>query len=200
MNKKDVFRALFSLLLLAAVLALVVGFGMQVDSTQNDADVNDSIETKEPITDPVLLLSSDDDVQWKTEQYRIDTESQLDAYFYCFSVELEGNRTYKLDLSIDSDIVNEEGVYGIEKYGVRYLGEYYWSDDIDRGVTFNIEKGNDDPYDTEVTYYLTLYDVPNDKTTVNFYTHGSFDVECITDLDPSDIDLYLLTFELYCVQ
>lgn len=198
MNRKDVFRALFAWLLLAAVLALVVGFGMKVDSTQNDADVNDSIETKEPITDPVLLLSSDDDVQWNTEKYCLEDEGPTYQYLYYFSEELEGNRTYKLKLRLDSDVINDEFFFGIEKYGIRLFGEYYWSDD-NGPVEIQIEKGNTvDQYDTEVTYYFTLGDLPNDKTVINFYTHGSYDVEMVADLDPSEVDL--LTFELYCVQ
>ena len=192
MNKK-VLSFLGVLALLGLLCVLVAKFGV----VENDPDVNENVETKEPITDPILLLSSDDEVQWKIEEYCYDIESQLDVYLYCFSFELEGNRTYKLDLSLDSDIINEEGVYGVEKYGIRFLGEYYWSDN-NRGVDINIEKGKVDPYDTEVTYFFATSNLPNDKTTVNFYTHGSYDVECITDFDPSEIDL--LTFELYCIQ
>ena len=193
--KKKVISFLVALALLAVLGVLVAKYGYVEKDDASSGEI--TTQTKEPITEPVLILSSEDSVGWKTEQYCTDMESQFYVHLYYFPVELEGYRTYKLKLRLDSDAILEDGVYGVEKFGIRLFGEYYWSEYFNSSDLI-IEKGKPDHYDTEITFYFTLKGLPDDKTVVNFYTHGSYDVECFSDLHPDDVDI--LSFELYCVQ
>ena len=190
---KKYISVLVSVALLVLICVLVARFGF----VEQESPVEQTTQTKEPLTDPVLILSSENSVEWNSEEYCVDAEAQLNAYLYYFSAKLEGNRTYKLKLNVDSDKINEDGYYGFEKYGAWLFGEYYWSDD-QSGFKFNIEKGDPDMYDTTVTCYFTLGDLPDNHAIVRFYTHGSYDVECFPELDPAEFDI--LSFELYCVQ
>ena len=81
---KKYISVLVSVALLVLICVLVARFGF----VEQESPVEQTTQTKEPLTDPVLILSSENSVEWNSEEYCVDAEAQLNAYLYYFSANI----------------------------------------------------------------------------------------------------------------
>jgi len=206
MKKNSLLTAFLALLILAGIFALVVGFGMKVDSSdknETESDSQMSVTTApsggsdSPSSGKQLVLSSEDAIDWKVKEVTLDGGYVTDLYYV--SASLETGKQYKWEVFVNyiglAEIGRTDVSVGLGLFEDQY--NYYWADDWtydSQGPVFEVYQ---DSNTMKVICYFELAATDSGVATIDFYTHGSPDEVSLESIDPS-VGAWT-SFNLYCI-
>lgn len=197
-NKKNG-ALIVALMLLVASLTLLVRFGIEVQPSEDvmSSQISTIPQPSVP-TEEVLVLSSEDGIEWKVKEVVNEASGQTE-YLYYFTAEVAAGRKYRLEMHLEGSAVLD-GMYGFEKIGFCFSEEHGFVEE------FFVE-GFTDPARIQVKRSSTgtdaiLYVQPNENidipVIIEFYAQGCFVEDQLQFFDP--MGTCPVDFKLYCYE